>query len=120
MLGRIFALGLIAAATAAPLLLSGAARAEIINLSCDDGGMLLVIDTGHLTVTDRNPFQQTKVVAPLIMSAETFAWREGSGVDAADYRMNRTTRKVSASAHGAEVALSNPQCGKSAVLMPKF
>jgi len=99
---------------------SGAARAEIINLSCDDGGMLLVIDTGHLTVTDSNPFQRTKVVAPLTMTAEAFAWREGSGGDATDYRMERATRRVSASAHGAAIALSNPQCGKSAVLIPKL
>jgi len=120
MLGRIFALGLIAAVTAALFLSSGAARAEIINLSCDDGGMLLVIDTGHLTVTDSNPFQHTKAVAPLTMTAAAFAWREGSGRDTADYRMERATRRVSASAHGAAIALSNPQCGKSAVLIPKF
>jgi hypothetical protein len=120
MLGRGFLLSLIAAISAALFLLSGAARAEIINLSCDDGGMLLVIDTGRLTITDSNPFQQTKMVAPLTMTDEAFVWREGAGVDAADYRMDRTTRKVSASAHGAAVALSNPQCGKSAVLIPKF
>src|SRR6185437_3782379 len=30
-------------------------HAEIINLSCDDGGMLLVIDTGAGTVSDKNP-----------------------------------------------------------------
>ena len=115
MLGRIFTLGLIAASSAAL-----PARAEIINLSCDDGGMLLVIDTGHLTVTDSNPFQKTKVVAPLTVTADAFVWREGAGVDAADYRMDRNTRRVSASARGAAVALSNPQCGKSAVLIPKL
>ena len=120
MLGRIFALGLIAAATAAQFLLPEAARAEIINLSCDDGGMLLVIDTGRLTVTDSNPFQRTKVVAPLTMTADAFLWREGAGADIADYRMDRATRTVSASAHGAAVALANPRCGKSAVLMPKL
>lgn len=114
MLGRIVLLGLVAAAGAhAP------ARAEIINLSCDNGGMLLVIDTGRSTITDKNPFQQTKVVAPLTMTANAFIWREGSGESAANYRMDRATRVVSATAHGAAVSLSNPQCGKSAVLIPK-
>jgi hypothetical protein len=115
MLGRILALGLIAAASAAL-----PARAEIINLSCDDGGMLLVIDTGRLTVTDSNPFQQTRQIAPLVMTADAFVWREGKDVDAADYRMDRATRRVSASAHGAAIGLSDPQCGKSAVLIPKL
>jgi hypothetical protein len=115
MLGRIFTLGLIAATFA-----GHSARAEMINLSCDDGAMLLVIDTARLTVTDSNPFQRTKVVAPLVMTADAFGWREGAGGDAADYRMDRATRRVSASAHGAAIVLSNPQCGKSAVLIPKF
>jgi hypothetical protein len=82
--------------------------------------MLLVIDTSRLTVTDSNPFQRTKVVAPLTMTEDAFAWHEGSGEEAADYQMDRATRKVSASAHGAAIALSNPQCGKSAVLIPKL
>jgi hypothetical protein len=81
--------------------------------------MLLVIDTGHHTVTDKNPFQRSKIVAPLTMTAEAFGWREGVGVDVADYRMYRATLMVSAKAHGAAVPLSNPQCGKSAVLIPK-
>lgn len=118
MLGR-FLFGLIAAAGAASFFLPMPARAEIINLSCDNGGMLLVIDTGHQTVTDMNPFQRTKVIAPLTMTADAFVWREGAGGDAADYRMDRATHMVSAKAHGAAVALSNPQCGKSAVLIPK-
>lgn len=115
MLGRCLTLGMVAALAAAPL-----AHAEIVNLSCDNGGMLLVFDTGHLTVTDTNPFQNTKVVAPLTMTDKAFAWREGSGESTADYRMDRATRVVSATAHGDAVALSNPQCGRSAILMPKF
>jgi len=115
MLGRILLLGVIGGAIAIP-----PARAEILNLSCDDGGMLLVIDTAQRTVTDKNPFQRTKVVAPLTMTGDAFLWREGTGGQAADYRMDRITRVVSAKAHGAAVSLSNPQCGKSAVLMPKF
>ena len=116
---RIHLLGLIAAMGAGLFLLPAAARAEVINLSCDNGGMLLVIDTGHHTITDKNPFQQTKLVAPLTMTADAFAWREGSGGDAADYRLDRATRMVSATVHGAAVPLSNPQCGKSAVLISK-
>jgi hypothetical protein len=116
MLGRFLLLGLIAAAGAAPL---SPAHAEIINLSCDNGGMLLVFDTAHRTVTDKNPFQRTQIVAPLTMTAQAFVWREGTGDDAADYRMDRATRMVSAQAHGAPVPFSNPQCGKSAVLIPK-
>jgi hypothetical protein len=118
MLGRLL-FGLIAAAGAALFFLPMPARAEIINLSCDNGGMLLVFDTEHHTVTDKNPFQRTEMVAPLTMTADAFVWREGAGVDAADYRMDRATRMVSAKTHGAAVALSNPQCGKSAVLIPK-
>jgi hypothetical protein len=119
MLGRFLLFGLFAAAGAAPFFLPTSARAEIINLSCDNGGMLLVIDTGHRTITDKNPFQRTQVVAALTMTADAFVWREGAGDDAADYRMDRATRVVSAQTHGAAVPLSNPQCGKSAVLIPK-
>ena len=118
MLGRIFLLGL-SATLGATFVATQTARAEIINLSCDDGGMLLVIDTGHGTVTDTNPFQKTKTVASLTMTDDAFAWREGAGSDAADYRMDRASRRVSASAHGAAVPFSNPQCGRSAILMPK-
>lgn len=114
MLGRVLALGIVAVFATAPR-----AHAEIINLSCDNGGMLLVFDTGHLTVTDTNPFQRTKVVAPLSVTDKDFAWREGSGESAADYRMDRATRLVSAQARGAPVSLANPQCGRSAVLLPK-
>jgi len=96
MLGRFLLFGLIAAAGTAPIFLPIPARAEIINLSCDNGGMLLVIDTGHRTVTDKNPFQRTKIVAPLTMTADAFAWREGAGENAADYQMDRATRLVTA------------------------
>jgi len=96
------------------------ARAETINLSCDDGGMLLTIDTDHLAITDKNPFQQTKVTAPLTITDDAFAWSEGVGGEAADYRMDRATLRVQARAHDAVVALSNPQCGRSAILLPKF
>ncbi|HUO01205.1 MAG TPA: hypothetical protein VMU31_00385 [Rhizomicrobium sp.] len=118
MLWRTFLPGLIAAGALFPAGMS--ARAETINLSCDDGGMLLVIDTGQRTITDTNPFQQTKVTAPLTITPDAFAWREGAGDKAADYRMDRATRKVSAQVQGAAIPLSNPQCGKSAVLLPKF
>ena len=116
MLGRFLLLGLIAAGGTTPFT---PAHAEIINLSCDNGGMLLVFDTEHHIVTDKNPFQRTQMVAPLTVTAEAFAWREGAGGDAADYRMDRATRIGSAQVHGAAVPLSNPQCGKSALLIPK-
>lgn len=119
MRGRIVLLGLIAALGAGLSYASGAPRAEIINLSCDNGGMLLVIDLAHRTITDKDPFRQTKIVAPLTVTADAFAWREGSGNDIADYRMDRATRLVSAKTHGTDIPLSNPQCGKSAVLIPK-
>ena len=97
------------------------AHADIINLSCDDGGMLLVIDTGAGTVSDKNPFQKTVVVSPLTVTPAAFAWRETPpGVD---YTLDKNTRRVTAilqGEHRAEpVPLSNPQCGKSAVLLPK-
>lgn len=114
MLGRMLVAGLFAG-----LFAVSPARAEIINLSCDDGGMLLVIDTLNGTVTDTNPFQKTKVTAPLTVSADAFQWREGTGEHAADYRMDRATRRVSARAQGADIPLTNPQCGRSAVLLPK-
>jgi hypothetical protein len=96
------------------------ARAEIINLSCDDGGMLLVIDTSAGTVSDKNPFQKTVVVSPLTVTPAAFTWREKPGVD---YTLDKSTRRITAvmpGEHGPEpVPLSNPQCGKSAVLLPK-
>jgi hypothetical protein len=96
------------------------ARAEIINLSCDDGGMLLVIDTGAGTVSDKNPFQKSVVTSPLTVTPTTFTWREKPGVD---YTLDKNTRRITAvtqGEHGLEpVPLSNPQCGKSAVLLPK-
>jgi hypothetical protein len=113
MLGRILMLGLFAGIAGAP------AHAQIINLSCDDGGMLLIIDPAHGTVTDTNPFQATKVSAPLIVTAEAFQWREGKGDGAVLYRMDRASRQVSARVHGAEIPFSNPQCGRSAILSPK-
>jgi hypothetical protein len=115
MLGRIAVLGVIGAVIAAM-----PARADVMNFSCDDGGMLLTIDTDHHTITDKNPFQQSKVVAPLTITNDIFAWQEGSGKSAADYRLDRATHLVSGRADGAAIALSNPQCGRSAILPPKF
>ena len=96
------------------------ARAEIINLSCDDGGMLLVIDTGAGTVSDKNPFQKTVVTSPLTVTATAFTWRENPSVD---YTLDKNTRRITAvmqGEHGPEpVPLSNPQCGRSAVLLQK-
>ena len=100
-------------------LIAAPARAEIINLSCDDGGMLLLIDTDKATVSDKNPFQKTEVTAPLKITDTAYTWREVTGGVAADYTLDKTTRKVTATANGQAVALSNPQCGKSARLLPK-
>jgi hypothetical protein len=104
-----FLLGL----TAAP------ARAEIINLSCDDGGMLLLIDTQKATVSDKNPFQKTEITVPLQVTDTAYAWRENVGGVTADYTLDKTTRKVAATANGETVNFSKPQCGKSARLVPK-
>jgi hypothetical protein len=99
------------------------ARAEIINLSCDDGGMLLVIDTDKATVTDKNPFQKTAVTAALTVTETAFTWREGKPGAGAHYTLDKASRKVAAMMDGANdpepATLSNPQCGKSAVLLPK-
>jgi hypothetical protein len=95
------------------------ARAEVINLSCDDGGMLLLIDTGKGTVSDRNPFQNSEVTVPLTVTGTAYTWREMVGGVTADYRLDKATRKVTATSNGENVALSNPQCGKSARLVPK-
>ena len=91
------------------------ARAEVINLSCDDGGMLLLIDTGKGTVSDRNPFQNSEVTVPLTVTGTAYTWREMVGGVTADYRLDKAT----ATSNGENVALSNPQCGKSARLVPK-
>ena len=111
----ILAAALLAAATPA--------RAEIVNLSCDDGGMLLVIDTDKATVTDKNPFQKTAVTVPLIVTDTAFTWREGKPGAGADYTLDKATRKVTAMMDGPNgpepASLSNPQCGKSAILLPK-
>jgi hypothetical protein len=101
----------------AALFTASPARAEIINLSCDDGGMLLVIDTAKATVKDRNPFQNRLVVAGLTETDTAFLWHE-SRPDA-DYRLDKNTPMITVSSGGKPQALSNPRCGKSAVLLPK-
>jgi hypothetical protein len=103
----------------AVLLAATPARAEILNLSCDDGGMLLLIDTDKATVTDKNPFQKTEVTVPLTVTEAAYAWREVTGGVTADYVLDRATRRVGATANGEAVPLSNPQCGKSARLVPR-
>ena len=100
-------------------LIAAPAHAEIINLSCDDGGMLLLIDTVQATVSDKNPIQKTEVTVPLTVTATAYTWREVTGGVAADYALDKTTAKVTATAHGEAVNFSNPQCGKSARLLPK-
>jgi hypothetical protein len=98
---------------------AGPARAEIINLSCDDGGMLLLIDTEKATISDKNPFQKTELTVPLRITDTAYAWRESVGGVMANYTLDKTTRKVAATANGEAVNFSNPQCGKSARLVPK-
>ena len=100
-------------------LIAAPARAEIINLSCDDGGMLLLIDTEKAIVSDRNPFQNTEITVPLTVTDTAYTWREVTGGVAADYALDKTTRKVTAAANGEAVNFSNPQCGKSARLVPQ-
>ena len=63
----------------AALLAATPARAEILNLSCDDGGMLLLIDTDKATVSDKNPFQKTEVTVPLTITQTAYTWREIAG-----------------------------------------
>jgi hypothetical protein len=101
------------------LLAATPARAEMLNLSCDDGGMLLLIDTGKATVTDRNPFQNIEVTVPLTVTETAFTWRETANGATADYALDKATRRVSATVQGEAVPLSNPQCGKSARLLPR-
>lgn len=109
----------LAAALAASPFAAAPAHAEIINLSCDDGGMLLLIDTGKATVNDKNPFQKSDVTAPLTITETAYAWREMAGTTPVDYALDKASRKVSAAANGEAVSFSNPQCGKSARLLPK-
>ena len=91
-------------------------RAEVINLSCDNGGMLLAINTANGTVKDRNPFQNTLAVARLTETGAAFLWHESA--PAVDYRLDKKTHIVTVSSGGRDITLSNPQCGKSAVLLP--
>ena len=96
------------------------ARAEIVNLSCDDGGMLLTADTEASTITDKNPFQNTSVTASLAITAAEWRWHEGpeNGETSADYRLDLATKKVSGTSggptHPEPIEFSNPQCGRSA------
>lgn len=101
----------------AALLITTPARAEILNLSCDDGGMLLLIDTDKGMVTDRNPFQKTEITAPLVLTETAYTWQEKAVDVTANYTLDKATRRVSATANGEAVPLSNPQCGKSARLL---
>ena len=99
------------------LLAATPARAEILNLSCDDGGMLLLIDTDKATVTDKNPFLKTEVTVPLTVTETAYTWRETTNGVTAEYALDKATRRVSTTANGEAVPLSNPQCGKSARLL---
>lgn len=101
------------------LLAATPARAEILNLSCDDGGMLLLIDTGKATVTDKNPFQKTEITVPLTVTETAFLWRETANGMTADYILDKASRRVGVTVQGETVPLSNPQCGKSARLLPR-
>ena len=111
---RPFAAALALLATAVP------ARAEIVNLSCDNGGMLLTADTEAKTITDKNPFQNTIVTAPLSITVADWRWHEGpeNGETSADYRFDLATRTVSGISggppHPEAIHFANPQCGKSA------
>ena len=115
--------GIFAATILALGILAAPARAEVISLSCDDGGMLLVIDTDRSTVNDKNPFQKTNVTSPLIATDSAYTWHEGNPGAGAGYSLDKASRKVTAttdSPHGpTPLPLSNPQCGKSAVLLPR-
>jgi len=108
------------AAFASALTFAIPARAEIVNLSCDNGGMLLTADTDAHTITDKNPFQNTIVTAPLTVNAKSWRWHEGpeNGEASADYHLDLDTRKVSGTAggppHPEAIHFANPQCGKSA------
>ncbi|HXS07395.1 MAG TPA: hypothetical protein VN723_11440 [Rhizomicrobium sp.] len=108
------------AATVFFALASVPARAEIVNLSCDDGGMLLTADTSAKTITDKNPFQHTSVTAPLNITATQWRWHEGpeNGEMSADYAVDLASRKVSGTSggptHPEAIQFSNPQCGRSA------
>jgi hypothetical protein len=101
------------------LLAATPAQAEILNLSCDDGGMLLLIDTDKATVSDKNPFQKTEITVPLTVTETAFTWRETANGVTADYALDKTTRRVTATVKGEAVPLSNSQCGKSARLLPR-
>jgi hypothetical protein len=101
------------------LLAATPARAEILNLSCDDGGMLLLIDTDKATVSDKNPFQKTEITVPLTVTEAAFTWRETVNGVTAYYALDKATRRVRATVQGEAVPLSNPQCGKSARLLPR-
>ena len=96
------------------------ARAEIINLSCDDGGMLLTADTEANTITDKNPFQNTEVTVALSVTAGIWRWHEGpeNGETSADYTLDLSTNRVSGASggptHPETIEFSNPQCGRSA------
>src|SRR6185503_268889 len=90
------------------LLAATPARAEILNLSCDDGGMLLLIDTDKASVTDENPFQKTEVTVLLSVTDAAFAWQETANSVPADYALDKATRRISATVKGEAVPLSNP------------
>jgi hypothetical protein len=104
----------------AALCAASPARAEIVNLSCDNGGMLLTADTEAKTITDKNPFQKTSVTVPLAITAAAWHWHEGpeNGETSADYALDLSTNRVSGASGGPArrdaIAFSNPQCGKSA------
>ena len=64
-------------------------------------------------------FAKAGHAVPLTVTEAAYTWRETTGGVTADYVLDKATRRVSATANGEAVPLSNPQCGKSARLVPR-
>ena len=101
--------------------LSDDERKSLATGAIDDALQALspLVNPDKATVTDKNPFQKTEVTVPLTVTEAAYAWREVTGGVTADYVLDRATRRVGATANGEAVPLSNPQCGKSARLVPR-
>ena len=99
---------------------ASAARAEIINLSCDNGGILLTIDTEQKIITDDQPRTGSVVVSDLSATPKAYFWSENN----INYVIERDSGLISGSLNVNGNLLAIPMgdrhCVRTPAPPPKF
>jgi hypothetical protein len=95
-------------------------RAAIINLSCDNGGMLLTLDTNQKTITDDQPLTGDVVVSDLSVLPQGYFWSENhiSFTIERDLGLVNGTRNVGGKLRS--LPLADRHCIKTKPAAPKF